>query len=118
MPCDVHIQPEGTMGHALILGRARDKAPGSTLGHWVGVITSDSTAGRPDSTHPHPARADSRRLTPGRCPWGTLLRGAAVLPGTPAPPGNQSSPETPPPRNPSPPSTPRRPPRGIRAHGG
>src|SRR2546425_4340680 len=112
MPCDVHIQPEGTMGHALILGRARDKAPGSTLGHWVGVITSDSTAGRPDSTHPHPARADSRRLTPGRCPRVTLLRVAAVLPGTPALPGTPSSREPSPPGNPIPPQTPGPRPRG------
>src|SRR3989442_10463747 len=100
MPCDVHIQPEGTMGHALILGRARDKAPGSTLGHWVGVITSDSTAGRPDSTHPHPARADSRRLTPGRCPRVNPLRVAAGLPGTPTPPVTPASPEPTPPRYP------------------
>src|SRR2546425_12129734 len=100
MPCDVHIQPEGTMGHALILGRARDKAPGSTLGHWVGVITSDSTARRPDSTHPHPARADSRRLTPGRCSCLSLLRVAPDLRSSPAlrvsqPSGSPSPPGTP-----------------------
>src|SRR2546426_10266238 len=100
MPCDVHIQPEGTMGHALILGRARDKAPGSTLGHWVGVITSDSTAGRPDSTHPPPARADSPELTRGDAP------GEPPSPGNPKPPGSPQPPRAPQP----PPGTPLPPP--------
>src|SRR3989449_9439362 len=97
MPCDVHIQPEGTMGHALILGRARDKAPGSTLGHWVGVITLDSTAGRPDSTHPHPARADSRQLTRGDAPGEPPSSGNPNPPRNPQPPGNPKPPGRPPP---------------------